>query len=143
MKQIQAVGVLFMSIGILRVLRALLLSLLLSAVCLLLLAAFAITRESPEALIAGCGRATFYVGALLAGFLGAKGNGGALGGVLTAALLLVLILACAPLFPGHTEMLSKWILLAIALACGLLGAWIGGKRRTKVVRRKRKSRRGA
>ena len=129
--------------AIMKTMKPVLLSFLSAGICLFVLCLFAYGQDAPEAWVSAVGRTSLFFGALMAGFLGGKSSNHFLGGFICTAIYLLMVLLASALIPATGVGIGeKWLLLGCALACGLLGSLIGGgRRRTKVVRRRHRARR--
>ncbi len=124
--------------------KGLLVSIVSSAVLLLLFGWICYTREDPSALSGILGRVALYLSAFLGGFFASRFNRekGLLSGLATGGAFMLFVMMLSFLLRSGNEpaKFMTWVMFLLILLVGIAGGYLGvpsGKRRKKKNRKKR------
>lgn len=123
--------------------KGVLVSILSSAVLLLLFGWICFSRADPSALTGILGRAALYISAFLGGFFAARFNRetGLLSGLLTGGIFMLFVIMLSLFLRGGSEPMGfmTWIMFLLVALLGGVGGYLGtpnGKKRKRRKRRK-------
>ena len=124
--------------------KGLLVSILSSAVLLLLFGWICYTREDPSALLGILGRAGLYISAFLGGFFAAKFNRekGLLSGLAAGGAFMLFVIMLSLFLRSGSESIKfmTWVMFLLILLIGTAGGYLGvpsGKKRKRKNKKKR------